>query len=704
MMNGQSKRPAVCMLFAGTTEGRLFAEAVSGKEILLHIYVATSYGAELLPKAENIRIHAGRLDQEMLAREAASVQPDLVADATHPYAAAVTENLRYVCAEAGIKYLRIAGRKAMSGQNIRLVSSMKEAVSFLNRTQGNILFTTGSKEIAEVSGLQNQEERVYARVLPAVPSLALCAEAGIPSSHIIAMQGPFSEEMNTLQMKEKSIRWLVTKDSGEEGGCPEKCRAAQKTGAGIVMIGRPEEDPDAVSVEEAIRSILPAEFTDPENKNTGSPDTECDRLQNQNAEKTTACEISLVGLGPGGMGQLTLEAVDVLQRADILFGASRMLEMGRAVRKTLVPAVQVYRAKEIVDYLETHPEYRRAAVLYSGDISFCSGAGSFHEMNEKTARSYEVRTVSGISSVSYLLGRLGIPREETLVMSIHGRKLPVVPAVRANRYTAVLAGRAVDAGETADLLTELGMQDVLVTVGERLTYPEERIYSMRAEELAGRETEKLAVLVFENPNPVERPAGYGIADREFLRGSVPMTKRDVRAASLSRMNLSEHSVVWDVGAGTGSVSVEAALHTLFGTVYAIEQKTEALALIEDNRKKFGCGNLIPVCGTAPEVLKDLPAPDAVFIGGSSGKLIEILTVVFAKNPCADVVINAVSAETAAEIYSLRNALETSVPDQEVCLTEISVVGEQKAGNYHLRRAESPILICEIHKRAAKPES
>ncbi len=726
-------QPMTCMVFAGTTEGRELAEKMAGKACVLHVYVATAYGAELLPKEENIRIHTGRLDQQMLEKEIAALVPELVIDATHPYAAVVTENIRMACSAAGISYLRVADRKTLQDEDVHTVSSMKEAVAFLERTEGNILFTTGSKEIGETAGMRDLKERVYARVLPAVASLNLCGEAGIPASHIIAMQGPFSEKMNELQMREKQIRWLVTKDSGEEGGCPEKCEAAKAVGAGIVMIGRPEEDRNAVSVEEAIIRLETFDCTsDQQSKNrtsdqqpterasltgntvktdhpgspadserilspadSGSADMEPGTDKESFAEPD--CILSLVGLGPGGLGQLTLEAVDAIQRADVLFGASRMLEQGLAIHADC-PAVKAYQAKEIIAYLEEHPEFHSAAVLYSGDISFCSGARGFRDMEFTTERAYRVRTVSGISSVSYLLGKLGIPREETHVLSIHGKTIPVVPTVRARRYTAVLVGKETDAGEIASVLTELGMEDVLITVGEKLSFPEERITTWTAEDLAGRKTEKLAVLVFDNSNPVKVPAGFGLSDAAFLRGKVPMTKRDVRVASLSRMHLSDHACVWDVGAGTGSVSVEAALHVPFGFVYAIEKKEEALALIRENRNRFGCGNLVPVAGSAPEVLRELPAPDAVFIGGSSGKLVEILSVVFAKNPCADVVINAVSAETATEIYELRRALEAGVPDQEITLTEISVVGEQRAGSYHLRRAESPILICEIHRR------
>ncbi len=187
-------------------------------------------------------------------------------------------------------------------------------------------------------------------------------------------------------------------------------------------------------------------------------------------------------------------------------------------------------------------------------------------------------------------------------------------------------------------LVERGLGDVQLSVGERLSYSDERIVTGTAAELAGETFADLSVLLAENPDPVVRPwNGSGLPDGAFLRGDVPMTKEEVRSLALSKLRLEEHHVVWDVGAGTGSVSVECALSCPAGRVYAVEKKDAALALLAENKARFHAVNLEIVAGTAPEALTNLPAPDRVFLGGTSGSLEEILQVVFHKNPAARVV-------------------------------------------------------------------
>ena len=180
--------------------------------------------------------------------------------------------------------------------------------------------------------------------------------------------------------------------------------------------------------------------------------------------------------------------------------------------------------------------------------------------------------------------------------------------------------------------------------------------------------------------------GSGLPDGAFLRGDVPMTKEEVRALALSKLRLEEHHVVWDVGAGTGSVSVECALSCPAGRVYAVEKKAEALALLAENRARFGADNLEIVAGTAPEALADLPAPDRVFLGGTSGSLEEILQVVFHKNPAARVVCTAVTLETVGE------AARLFAPLAEADMVQLSVTRTRKAGRYHLMDAQNPVWI------------
>ena len=191
------------------------------------------------------------------------------------------------------------------------------------------------------------------------------------------------------------------------------------------------------------------------------------------------------------------------------------------------------------------------------------------------------------------------------------------------------------------------------------------------------------------PRP-DVPAG-GIADEDFIRGSVPMTKREVRAAIRSHLGVRRSDTIWDVGAGTGSVSVELALTADEGAVYAVERDEEALGLIEENRRRFGAWNLRVVRGTAPEALRELSAPDAVFIGGSKGNLRGIADAALAKNPNVRLCMTAIALET------LSAALE-AFRDMDTEIVQIAVSRAKAAGELHLLMANNPVFLITAKRR------
>lgn len=659
-----------CVLFAGTTEGRRIAELFRDSKDRLEVFVAGSYGADLLPSGKQIRIHEGRKDAAELREELSALSPDLVVDATHPYASVITQNLRALCQELELPCLRVGRPAAGTTKDAVRVSSMKEAVEFLRGTEGNILLTTGTKDLGTVSALPHFAKRCFARVLPSEESVAACREAGLPRNRILALQGPFGTEFNKAVIREYQISWTVTKDSGEAGGFPEKCRAAEETGTGLVIIGRPAEETDACPFAEAVRRLSEIFSIAPQ-------------------------ELVLTAMGPGDPELLTREALETVRSADVLIGAKRLLETAFALRPAgeKTPHLMSFAPEEILAFLREHPEYRRAALLYSGDISTYSGAKALRALAKDE---FAVTACPGLSSIAYFLGKTGVPQEETCIVSIHGREGNLIPLVRANRYVLALVGNEGDVRACAQALVDFAMPQVKITVGERLSYPEERIYTGLPNEMCTHLTDRLALVLFENAWPERVPQGFGLPDSSFVRGKVPMTKREIRASALSRLGLREDSVVWDVGAGTGSVSVEAALHAPRGEVYAIERRPDAWELLLTNRKKFGCEQLTVVAGEAPECLADLPAPDAVFIGGSGGMLPGILAAVFEKNPDACVVVTAVTYETEGELLRLRSDPEVAKV-LDIHFTELLAVREQEAGDYTLRRAESPVLIAEIKR-------
>lgn len=246
----ESKRGIV--LFAGTTEGRLLAACLQESGWPSVVCVATEYGKDVLDGAlkegseGDLKILRGRLMESDMEKMLDGLQPGLVIDATHPYAVEVTENIRRACAgRENLVLLRClredsrpAGQRAGKAGIIH-VPDVNAAAAWLDSTEGSILVTTGSKELAAYSGIRDYRNRVYARVLPSVEAVALCGRLGYGGRHIIAMQGPFSEEMNRIQLKEYGCSYLVTKDGGKAGGFEEKMRAAEAAGVTLVVIDRP---------------------------------------------------------------------------------------------------------------------------------------------------------------------------------------------------------------------------------------------------------------------------------------------------------------------------------------------------------------------------------------------------------------------------------------------------------------------------------
>lgn len=227
-------------VFAGTTEGRILTEELASLGIECCVCVATEYGRQLLPQ-KGVRILTARMEEKEMEKFFLNEQFDCVVDATHPYAQKVTQNIRSACRKTQTEYFRLLREEEDCGQCM-VFSSIPDAIRYLNQTRGAILVTTGSKELSCYGELSDASRRVYARVLPTVEGLRACESIGLSGSHIIAMQGPFSEELNLAMLRQTGASYLVTKDSGRVGGIAEKCSAAKRAGATVILIGRPPED------------------------------------------------------------------------------------------------------------------------------------------------------------------------------------------------------------------------------------------------------------------------------------------------------------------------------------------------------------------------------------------------------------------------------------------------------------------------------
>lgn len=382
----------------------------------------------------------------------------------------------------------------------------------------------------------------------------------------------------------------------------------------------------------------------------------------------------------------TVEAEQICQSAELLIGARRMLQSVKTEGKAVFES---YKPDEIAAYLAEHPQYETAAVLLSGDIGFYSGAKKLYDAIERTEglEQMEIYPVSGISSVVYFCGKLGVSWEDVHLLSLHGRKQNLIDAVKYHEKVFVLCGEKDGIPKICCKLKEYGLGDVKVAVGTDLSYEQERIVQGTAESLMKEDFAPLSVLLICNPD-VKKRIGHGLDDDLFLRGKVPMTKSEVRSISLSKLRLHKDAVVWDVGAGTGSVSIEAASLAKDGVVYAIEKKDEAIDLLEQNKRKFGIDNLEIIKGLAPEALEGLPAPTHAFIGGSSGNLKEILEVLLEQNPRVRVVINAIALETVAEAMQCLKSMAFT----DVDIAQVSVAKGKKLDSYEMMMGQNPVYI------------
>lgn len=225
------------VIFSGTTEGRRLSHTLATLGARVLVCVATEYGETDQGECPGVTVHTGRLDVAGMAQLLG--KGDLCIDATHPYATQATINIESAARQAGVVYKRLLRPASALPEDCTAVKSVQEAVDFLLSTEGNILLTTGAKELTSFAPLGPQ--RLFARVLPLESSLTACREAGIVTAHVIAMQGPYSVELNKALMQQFQIRYLVTKDGGTPGGFAEKLQAARACGVSTVVIRRPVE-------------------------------------------------------------------------------------------------------------------------------------------------------------------------------------------------------------------------------------------------------------------------------------------------------------------------------------------------------------------------------------------------------------------------------------------------------------------------------
>ncbi|MCD7761613.1 MAG: precorrin-6A reductase [Lachnospiraceae bacterium] len=549
------------------------------------------------------------------------------------------------------------------------------------------------------------------------------------------ISGGFPEKMEAV--RECGITAVIIRRPQESGAGWEEVRARIEK-----ILAETDEAP-------AETEVIAADSA--QNHSVGKMDadvqTQTDNCDNAKSVYDFDRRISCIGIGMGTPDTMTREAAREIREAEVIFGAKRMLECAqtlldsflteqtetvRTLRsrtmgsetmelkivkpETVEPntktpqMVAEYSASKIYAWLEAHPQVRRAAILMSGDVGFYSGARQIAE----TFPAGEVHYYCGISSVVYFASRIPTSWQDAKLLSAHGKELALINYVKKYPKIILLVSGEKDISRLCRQLVDGKMGDVKVTIGANLSYPDERIETgapgvfldyvsdveqhrketvptseplTAAERKTSCASAGLYVMMVENAKggQIITP---GIPDKEFVRGEVPMTKEEIRALSVAKLRLKEDSVVYDIGAGTGSVSIECALLCTAGQVYAIERNTNGTELIQRNSYEFGVANLSIIEGTAPEALLELPAPTHAFIGGSSGNMREIIDVLLQKNPSVRIVINTVTLESIAEVMDLIRELQLADAD----VVQISAAKSRTLGNYHLMTAHNPVYI------------
>lgn len=703
------------VIFAGTTEGRRLSEILAGAGIAHTVCVATEYGEIVMREQTDaeaagtkgqplVSLHRGRMDRQQMEEFLRNEGYEIVVDATHPYAQVVTENIRDAVKTQSSIYLRLEREISETPEaedpdvSIRYFESNADCAKALENTDGNILLTTGSKELATYCASGRLYDRLYVRILPGRESLELCMEQGIKGRQILALQGPFSTEMNAAILKQYDIRHMVTKNSGRTGGYQEKLEAAKILGIPVYVIQPARKDGEAMWNMPRTDTYSFAEICG-----------KLEQLCNCKLSGQGSMEICLAGIGMGSKDGQTQEVQHAIETADILLGAERMIERYSAK----IEKRPYYMTEQILPYLEqlqkngttAQKDSLQVTVLFSGDTGFYSGCRKLYMALQEAvatgALNAEVRILPGISSVVTLAARVGESYEDAAILSMHGKKLNRLSAtVESHEKVFLLTSGSEDIRKIGCLLAEAGMTDCEVIVGYQMSYPEESIRILTPGQCEEITEEGLYTCLIRNPHWQPERLTHGRADICFLRDAsenegklrrTPMTKEEVREVSICKLHLTQNAVVYDIGSGTGSVAIEIAGVPGRVQVYAIERKPEAVELLRKNRAQFHMDNIQIIEAPAPEGLEELPVPTHAFIGGSGGKLMDILQVLYRKNPHMRIVINAISMETIAE---LKEVLDTfPVEEEEILQMQVSRV--KKILSYHLPQAENPVWICSF---------
>lgn len=681
------------VIFGGTSEGRLLAKYCDENFIPAIVCVATEYGTELLEEYKNISVSEGRKDEEAMKKLFLDNNVEKVYDATHPYAKIVSENIIKVCNELELEYVRILRDSKVLDKTLekyyKEFENIEEVVDYLKDKNEKVLIATGSKELYKYKDLE--VKNLYPRVLANMIGIKACEDIGIPSANIIAMQGPFDIDTNVALLKKYACKYLITKESGDIGGFSEKIEACKKVDAKALVIKRPTKE-EGISLEEAISGLKDLKY-------------DIEEVKKPNILETKKVNISIVGLGMGSIDSLTIESAKKIENASFIIGAKRMLEICLGIASKEVKTYISYKPTDILDYIyEKAGEEDKIVLVMSGDTGFYSGSIKLKkEFEEYTKKGYfeensKLEICAGISSFSYMCAKFGIDYTDMKILSVHGRDEnlnELFDSIKFNKKTFALSSGDRQINDILAYLVENELGEVEVLVAENMSSKNERYFRNKSSELVNEKFDKISSLIFINEKAKDKRVLFGIDDEEFLRDKVPMTKSDIRALAMAKLELSEAAICYDIGAGSGSCSIEMGRFASKGKVYAIEHKKIACDLIEKNIKKFSLKNIEVIFGEASEKIEDLEAPSHVFIGGSGGDLELIVDKIYKKNENATVVITAITLETIAGINEIVKKYANL--GYKYDMSFISFANNKTVANYNMMIGGNPVLIARIKR-------
>ena len=399
--------------------------------------------------------------------------------------------------------------------------------------------------------------------------------------------------------------------------------------------------------------------------------------------------INLVGIGLGNPELLTKAACNAISKSDIVIGAKRIVD---SIRLDFVGKkfFLEYNTEKIADIIKSNAG-SEISVIFSGDISLFSGSSKLFE-RLKAFKNCKINTFPGISSLSYLCAKTNIDISKVKILSFHGKDELLYHNIDSNEYTFIITSKGEGAKEICRKLISFGFFELDVTLGENLSYVNERITTAKPGDLLDMDISDLNCMIIYNPDS-DKAISFGLHDEVFARDKVPITKSEVRAVILSKLNIGSDSICYDIGAGSGSVSIEMAGLAYEGKVYAVEKNPVAVELIKKNIHNFNAENIELIFAKAPEGLEHILEADKIFIGGSGGEMNAVMDMIFASQKHPTIVISAITLETVAQITDILKKAKEYGYDTEV--TAINVSKSKEVGPYNMMMAQNMVFIAKL---------